>query len=212
MNLGLGLGLGLLGGIALAFIRDNMDNTVCTPEQVEAITSLPSLGFVPDVSSKKGQRGLALRKKSALPCSMLDEPMSQLAESYRALRTSLLLSNVDAPPKVLLVTSALPQEGKSTTSLNIAIALAQHEAKVLLIDADLRRPTLHTRLKLNSAGLSGALGSRNGYKPETVEVAGVPNLHVLPAGVKPPFPAEILGSQRMDHFLQGWREQFDFVE
>src|SRR6185437_7063971 len=209
--LGLGFGLGLLGGVALAFVRDNMDNTVRTPEQVEAITSLPSLGFVPDVSAGEGRSKLAIRKKAAQPFCMLAQPSSQLAEAYRALRTSLLLSNIDAPPKVLLVTSALPQEGKSTTSLNMAIALAQQEARVLLIDADLRRPTLHTRLKVNSAGLSGALGSRNGYKPETVVVPGVPNLYVLPAGVKPPFPAEALASQRMEHFLNGWREQFDFV-
>jgi len=213
LNLGLGLGVGLLGGIALAFIQEGMDNTVHTPEQVESIAALPSVGIVPDVSTlTDGRRRVSRRKLNAEDYNIGKNPSSQMAEAFRALRTSILLSNVDAPPKVIMVTSCLPQEGKTTTSLNVAISLAQQGAKVLLIDGDLRRPSVHSRLKLaSSKGLSGTLASTNGYKPELVSVSDTPNLFVLPAGARPPYPAELLGSKRMKEFLDVWRRDFDFV-
>ena len=212
LNLGLGLGVGLLGGIALAFIRDNMDNSIRTPEQVEMITSLPSLGYIPEIGTNPGEKRFALKKADVSPqWSILDKPSSHVSEAYRSLRTSILLSSADIPPKVILVTSALPQEGKSTTSLNVAIALAQHKTKVLLVDADLRKPTLHTRMGLTSTGLSSSLASRNGHRPDFVQHSGLQNLWMLPAGIKPPFPAEILGSQRMGELLINWREDFDFI-
>ena len=211
LNLALGLGIGLLGGVALAFVRDGLDNTISTPAQAEEITSLPALGFVPMFGN--GHKGLHLpiRKKGQLDCSILENPSSQLAEAFRALRTSLLLSNVDSPPKTILVTSALPQEGKSTTSMNLAIALVQQGTRVLLIEGDLRRPTLHSRLNITSPSLSGALASRNGDRPKITQHPGVPGLFFLPAGPKPPFPAEALASERMKELLSTWREEFDFV-
>lgn len=211
LNMALGLGIGLLGGMVLAFVRDSIDNTVSTPAQAEEITALPSLGFVPMMGNGRRHLHLPIGKKVPLEYSILENPSSQLAEAFRALRTSLLLSNVDSPPKTILVTSALPQEGKSTTSMNLAIALVQQGARVLLIEGDLRRPTLHSRLNIGTPSLSGALASRNGDRPTITEHPNVPGLFFLPAGPKPPFPAEALASERMKELLNTWREEFDFV-
>lgn len=211
LNLALGLGIGLLGGVVLAFVRDSIDNTVSTPAQAEEITSLPSLGFVPMLGNGHGRLHLPIGKKVPLEYSILENPSSQLAEAFRALRTSLLLSNIDSPPKTILVTSALPQEGKSTTSLNLAIALVQQGARVLLIEGDLRRPTLHSRLNITFPTLSGALASRNGNRPTITQHPRVPGLFFLPSGPRPPFPAEALASERMKELLSTWREEFDFV-
>ena len=143
---------------------------------------------------------------------MLTHPSSQMAEAYRSLRTSMLFSNVGLPPKVIVITSPLPQEGKTITSLNLAIALAQQGLKVLLIDADLRRPALHHQLKIGpTPGLAEFLAAGNGAKPEFVQYPQVPNLLVLPAGAKPDCPAELLGSKRMGEFLESLREQFEFI-
>lgn len=211
LNIALGVGIGLAGGVLLAFVRNSMDNTVSTAAQAEEITSLPSLGFVPMLRSTRRSVALTRRKHPPLQCSILENPSSRLAESFRALRTSLLLSNIDSPPKTILVTSALPQEGKSTTSMNLAVALAQQGARVLLIEGDLRRPTLQAQLNIASPSLSGALSNRSDDRPDITQYASVPGLFFLPAGPKPPFPAEALGSNRMKYLLNTWREEFDFV-
>jgi capsular exopolysaccharide synthesis family protein len=211
INLALGLGVGFLGGIGLAFAREGFDSTIRTPEQVEAVAGLPAVGIIPDLAANQAWR---LRPRNTLPvdCNILDSPSSQLAESYRALRTALLFSNGDAPPKVILVTSPLPQEGKTTASLNSAIALAHQGAKVLLIDADLRRPELHARLGVASEpGLGELLDGKKDSRVEPSAHPQVPNLFVLAAGGRRPRPAEVLGSQRMRDLLNGCRERFDFV-
>ena len=160
LNLGLGLGVGLLGGIGLAFAREGLDSTLRTPQQVEAVAGLPAVGIIPE---------LAARRRAAstlgLECNILDSPASRMAESYRALRTALLFSNGDVPPKVILVTSALPKEGKTSVSLNSAIALAHQGARVLLIDADLRRPELHSCLGVPSEPGLGELLSYEATLP-----------------------------------------------
>src|SRR5216683_1914410 len=163
-NLSFALVLGVISGVGLAFLLENMDNTVRTPEQAQAISGLPSLGMIP-LGSKSANHG-ATGKRLALTASKevvetvtLVRPQSQMAESYRALRTSLLLSNLGAPPKVIMVTSARPQEGKTTTSINAAIVLAQKGVRVLLIDADMRRPSVHKTLGMTGPlnGLSNVL-------------------------------------------------------
>jgi succinoglycan biosynthesis transport protein ExoP len=212
LNLGLGLVVGLLGGIALAFMREGQDDAIYTPKQMEMISALPLLGIVPELASGMDSYHLRYFKRQPDDCIMLTHPSSQMAEAYRSLRTSMLLSNVGPPPKVIVITSPLPQEGKTITSLNLAIALAQQELKVLLIDADLRRPALHHRLKMSSApGLAEFLAARNGAKPELIQYPQVPNLLVLHAGDRPDTPAELLGSKRMGEFLESLREQFDFI-
>ncbi|HEY6766234.1 MAG TPA: CpsD/CapB family tyrosine-protein kinase, partial [Candidatus Sulfotelmatobacter sp.] len=139
-------------------------------------------------------------------------PQSQMAESYRALRTSLLLSNLGAPPKVVMVTSALPQEGKSTTSINCAVVLAQKGVQVLLIDADLRRPSIHKTLGMGPrSGLSNVLTGSTTLRQAITVSTVMPNLHILPAGTPPPNPAELLASTNMRDVLEELRSQYDHI-
>lgn len=216
-NLAFALVLGMISGVGLAFLLENMDNTVRTPEQAQAISALPSLGMIP-LGSKTNTRGLAgarlalTSSKEAVEMVTQVRPQSQMAESYRALRTSLLLSNLGAPPKVIMVTSARPQEGKTTTSINTAIVLAQKGVRVLLIDADLRRPSVHKTLGMGPrSGLSNVL-TGSATIQETVTTSPVlPNLSILPAGTPPPNPAELLASSNMRDLLTELREQFDHI-
>jgi capsular exopolysaccharide synthesis family protein len=135
-----------------------------------------------------------------------------MAESYRALRTSLLLSNLGSPPKVIMVTSALPQEGKTTTSINCAVVLAQKGTRVLLIDADLRRPSIHKTLGMGPrSGLSNVLTGSSTLEQTITRTAILPNLFVLPAGTPPPNPAELLASANMRDVLAKLREEYDHI-
>jgi capsular exopolysaccharide synthesis family protein len=135
-----------------------------------------------------------------------------MAESYRALRTSLLLTSLGAPPKIIVITSALPREGKTTTSINTAIVLAQKGTRVLLIDADLRRPSIHRTLGMGPrAGLSNVLTGGAALQQATVRSSVLPNLYVLPAGTPPPNPAELMASAQMVEMLAELREQYDHI-
>jgi len=216
-NLAFALVLGMISGVGLAFLLENMDNTVRTPEQAQAISALPSLGMIP-LGSKSGSRGLAgarlalTSSKEAVEMVTQVRPQSQMAESYRALRTSLLLSNLGAPPKVIMVTSARPQEGKTTTSINTAIVLAQKGVRVLLIDADLRRPSVHKTLGMGPrSGLSNVLTGSATIQQTITTSPVLPNLSILPAGTPPPNPAELLASSNMRDLLAELREQFDHI-
>jgi capsular exopolysaccharide synthesis family protein len=216
-NLGFGFVLGLTSGIGLAFLLEGVDNTVRTPEQAQAISGLPSLGMIPlgpkstsETNSKTGLRVAA--SKEAIEMITQSRPLSQMAESYRALRTSLLLTSVGAPPKTILITSALPREGKSTTSINTAIVLAQKGTRVLLIDADLRRPSIHKTLGMGPRiGLSNVLTGGATLQQATVRSTLLPNLFILPAGTAPPNPSELLASARMFDLLAEVREQYDHI-
>jgi succinoglycan biosynthesis transport protein ExoP len=135
-----------------------------------------------------------------------------MAESYRALRTSLLLSNLGAPPKVILVTSARPQEGKTTTSINVAIVLAQKGVRVLLVDADLRRPSVHKTLGMGPrSGLSNVLTGSATLEQTITRSPILPNLSILAAGTPPPNPAELLASANMKDMLDDLRGQYDHI-
>jgi capsular polysaccharide biosynthesis protein len=158
-NLMLGFLLGLGGGIGLAFMLESLDRSVRNVEQVTAISTLPALGMIPLQLSTNG--GDLRKRLKAVSAGAENEspalvtyarPKSEAAEAYRALRTSILLSAFGAPPKVILVTSPLPQEGKTTISANSALVLAQRGSRVLLIDADLRRPGLERMLGIRSKG------------------------------------------------------------
>ncbi len=224
-NLAMGFLLGLVGGVALAFVLESLDNTVRTPEQVETLSGLPSLGMIPlslDISTtrkKKLPASSALTtqahadlRKTTVALLSHARPKSEVAESYRALRTSILLSSIGAAPKIIMVTSALPQEGKTTTSINTAIVLAQKGGKVLLVDGDMRRPTIHQTFKLrNRTGLSTVLTGSSSPDDLIVTSSILPNLFVLPAGPPPPHPAELLDSNVMRALLDKWRQEYDHV-
>ena len=215
-NLAFALALGLSTGIGLAFLLEGIDNTVRTPEQAQAISALPSLGMIP-LGSKSGIEAAAKRltvasSREAVELVTQSRPQSQMAESYRALRTSLLLTSLGGPPKVILITSALPQEGKTTTSINTAIVLAQKGTRVLLIDADLRRPSIHKALGMGpKTGLSNVLTGNATLQQAVARSSILPTLFVLTAGTPPPNPAELLASSNMKDILAELREQYDHI-
>jgi succinoglycan biosynthesis transport protein ExoP len=216
-NLTFALALGLTTGIGLAFLLEGVDNTVRTPEQAQIISALPSLGMIP-LGSKMGTESNAKSRLSAASSKEVVElvtqsrPQSQMAEAYRALRTSLLLTSLGAPPKVILITSALPQEGKTTTSIHTAIVLAQKGTGVLLIDADLRRPSIHKTLGMGPrTGLSNVLTGNATLEQSSIRSTILPSLWVLPAGTPPPNPAELLASTNMRDVLAELREQYDHI-
>ena len=216
-NLMFAIVLGLASGVGLAFLLEGLDNTVRTTEQAQMISGLASLGMIP-LGSKSAREGpnskrlVLATSKEAVELVTLTRPQSQMAESYRALRTSLLLSSLGAPPKVIMVTSALPQEGKSTTSINCAVVLAQKGVRVLLIDADMRRPSIHKTLGMAPhSGLSNVLTGSTTLEQAITHTSILPSLDVLTAGTPPPNPAELLASSVMRDMLTELRKQYDHI-
>ena len=216
-NLLFALVLGLASGVGLAFLLEGVDNTVRTTEQAQMISGLASLGMIP-LGSKSAREGpnpkrlVIATSKEAVELVTQVRPQSQMAESYRALRTSLLLSNLGAPPKIIMVTSALPQEGKTTTSINCAVVLAQKGVRVLLIDADLRRPSIHKTLGMGPhSGLSNVLTGSTTLEKAITRTAILPNLFVLAAGTPPPNPAELLASTNMKDVLAQLCQEYDHI-
>jgi polysaccharide biosynthesis transport protein len=214
------IAVGLFFGCGVAFLVDLRDNKIHDLRELESTGHMP-LGILPYYvlkggPSNAGSRIGRLPALSSAPGNLiaLDEPHSPYVEALRALRTSLLLSRGGAPPKVVLVTSSIASEGKSTLSMNLAILLAQHGKRVLLVDADLRRPTLHKTLSVTTRfGLSSLLAGQDGMDtlPGLVPIERVPGLRVLFAGPVPPYPSELLGSAQMRTSLEAWREEFDFI-
>lgn len=219
-NLGIGFILGLCGGVGLAFLLESLDNTVRTPEQAELASGLPALGVVPQFLRADTPRlqnaklSLANGDNTSRRAELIAQlrPNSEAAECYRSLRTSILLSALDSPPKVLLVTSPLPQEGKTTTSVNCAIVLAQRGSRVLLVDADLRRPGVHRAFGFDrKGGLSTVLTGSTPIESVLRTYLEVPNLSILPAGPPPPHPAELLDASKMRSLIAQWRKEYDHV-
>jgi succinoglycan biosynthesis transport protein ExoP len=213
-NLMMSLLVGLAGGVSLAFILESRDNTVHSLEQAQMITALPSLAFIP-LASSPGRSLLRTPRlsRTVAASASASQPKSHMAEAYRALRTSILLSRGGQSAKVLMVTSALPQEGKTTTSVNLSIVFAQHDARVLLIEADMRRAGISQVFGLTQSdvGLSTVLGRNTPLEAAIQPVPGVPNLSLLPAGPVPVNPAVLLGSPRMKDLLSTLKSRFDYV-
>ena len=202
LNLQVAAVLGLLLGIGLAFFLDYLDDTMQHPEEMERVAHLPVLGVVPLVKLRRGQAATAPALLSHF------EARSAFAEAYRSVRTALQFSTREGAPRQLVVTSTTAKEGKSTTALSLAINFAQAGQPVLLIDADLRNPALHTLLDLDgSRGLSNYL---SGEMPAlgVVRVTAVPNLYVIPAGPPPPNPVELLSGPKLVGLLAELEKRF----
>jgi capsular exopolysaccharide synthesis family protein len=199
--------LGLLIGIGLALGFEHLDNTFKTPEDVKESLQVPFLGMVPDVSLKGG--GGASRGPNA--SQVLKNPSSAVADAYRVLRTNLIFTSAETTGRVILVTSASPSEGKTTTLANLATALAQNGAKVLAVDGDLRRPTLNRHFGLEKTpGLSDLIVGKAAAS-QAIQSTRVNGLQVLACGYQPPNPAELLGSPMMKQILEALRAHYDWV-
>lgn len=196
--------LGGAFGVALAFALDSLDKTVTDPEMAERLAQVPVIGVVPHVEKNRMKD-----EGAGDPAYLFQPPQSPFAEAFRVLRSTLLLSSPTAP-QVFAVTSALPGEGKTVTSINLAYALAQSGRKVLLVDGDLRRNRLHRLLGLpDHSGLSRLL--RDDTEAGILNVPELPSLDVLPAGDSQGVPAELLESPRMKALVDSWRERYDNV-
>ncbi len=221
-NIALAFLIGLVGGVGVALLREYLDNTVKTPDDVETLARLPSLAVVPafgDTASMSGKKGLLKGVSSnghEKPSGLVAQhsPKSQVSEAFRSLRTALLLSQPDQPPQVILVTSALPREGKTTAAANLAVTLAQLGDKTVLVDADLRKPGVGRMLNLTSgkyAGLSSYLAGVSSLDLVSVAHPSIPNLAAIPTGPLPPNPADLLSSHRLADAIAELRTKFKFV-
>jgi len=211
--LGVLMGLGL--GVVIVFLRAYLDVRVRTPED------LKRYGYVPlsaisqmdeEIREIQASRPVASNGKQFDPHLVsLFNPLSPLAESYRRLRTNVQYAQLDKPLKSIMITSANPREGKSTTVSNLAIAFAQTEKKVLLVDADMRRPVLHTLFCLpEDPGLTDLLFGKSVFE-EVVQKDVHKNLDIVGCGTVPPNPAEILGSRKMQEFVDQINQIYDVV-
>jgi capsular exopolysaccharide synthesis family protein len=206
--------LSLVAGIGLAFLLDFLDDTVKSIDDIDRYIHLPALAMIPASRNAGRLKGVTTHAPPAesTALAMVDDVRSPIAESYRHLRTSLLLSSAGQPPKTILVTSSQPSEGKTTTAINTAFMLAQTGAEVLIIDCDLRRPRLHAQFDVtNAKGLTTWLSGEKDLDNLIQSHAKTPNLKLLTSGPVPPNPAELLGSDEMRKLLGILSERFAHI-
>ena len=226
LNIVVGLILGALGGTIVAFLKEHFDNSIRTPDDIKELTGLSSLAMVPLVTSGNGDGrkpnlpgvvAKMLVKNDAQAAAatsaklFMDMPRSPQAEAVRSLYTSIMLSRPGQPPRVILVASASPGEGKTTVGLNLAAVLAER-GKTCLVDADLRRATVARSLGLSQpVGLSNVLTGSAELGGALRPLPFSPNLYLLPGGPIPPSPGELVGSEPMQEVVRSLREDFQFV-
>lgn len=199
-NLLIGLMLGLLVGVGLAVLRDVLDNTVKDKQTIEDIGGVGLVGSIPLDKDRRKEPAISFEKDN-----------SAIAEAFRKLRTNLQFLAVDNPPRAIVITSSVPNEGKSTTAINLALALAEAEHSVVLVDGDLRRPRLDKYLDVvGSVGFSTVLAG-GASLDDVVQKTRFSDLSVLTSGAIPPNPSELLGSMAAKKVLEDLRSQFDYV-
>lgn len=206
-NLLLGLIIGLALGVGLAFFQEYLDDTIKNTDQVKQVMGMPLLAVIPHISVMESTANV----KEEIKLITQAEPKSAVAEAFRALRTSLHFSSINREKKIMLVTSTFPQEGKSTISSNLACILSQTGARVLIIDCDLRRSSLHEKFgHAKTPGLSEILTGDVTFA-DAKHNTGISGLDLISAGITPPNPSELLGSEPMRQFLLTHRENYDHI-
>jgi polysaccharide biosynthesis transport protein len=207
-NIFVAIMLGLIVSLGAAFLLEHLNNTLNSPEDIKRHLHIPFLGIVPrhaakDAASPQGVRATALEASCA--------PRSNISESYRAIRTNILFSMAEAEPQVILVSSTVAQEGKTTTAINLAIVMAQYGYKVVLIDCDFHRPQMRSLFGIKQIeGMANLLVGNKELKDALFETE-IPNLQVIPSGQNPPNPSEILGSKKMQILLATLKRNFDKI-
>ncbi|MCS6801558.1 MAG: polysaccharide biosynthesis tyrosine autokinase [Chloroflexota bacterium] len=215
--------LGVLLGVVTVFLLEYLDDTLKGQESVDRFIKLPVVGTIPRLVGAGTKRGRAFGRWSPGGAAAMTQPSgngrlinhrnpkSPVAEAYRQLRTNIQFASLDKPLRTILLTSAGPQEGKSTTLANLAIAIAQTGSKVIAVDCDLRRPTLHQLFGVkNVAGLTTLMVAPT-LDDLCTQETDVPNLLVLPTGPLPPNPSELLGSRRMAEIIERLRGEADYI-
>ncbi len=207
LNIVLSIIVGLFGGIGLAFFTEYLDNTIKTPEDIKEKICLPQLGLVPKYTNADNNE--ALQKVEYIAHS---DGRSPIAEAYRSIRTFLLLSTGGKPPKVMMVTSPAGEEGKTTTAINTAISLTKSDVKVVVIDADMRKPRLHRVFGIdNSAGLSTFLSGNAEFGNGLIKTSDIQNFDIITSGPIPPNPTELLSSYRFSELIHGLYPLYNFI-
>jgi succinoglycan biosynthesis transport protein ExoP len=218
LYLALGLGGGLFGGLLLGLVRDSFDDTIRTSQELEAVAALPELVSVPFLPAlaKKGSKEANSSREffsngSAFAPILIRDPNSPEVEPYRTLCSIILLSSIKDSLKTLVITSAIPGEGKSTVSCNLAIALAQRGKKVLLVEADLRSFSILSQIGADWPSLSTMYTAGGADYPRCQPIANLPTLNVVPAGIPPADPTLILDSLRMAELMTIWRAEYNHI-
>ncbi len=228
-----GAAIGAIIGLGIAFLLNYLDNTIRTPEQLASIVQIPSLGVVPsfglehfegvdpsvesdafraDSTTVQAGNLMPAVARAAPPIAYLNDPKSLASEAYRTIRTGILLSKAGEPPRTILVSSAQSSEGKTTSAINLAACLASAGGRVVIIDADLRRPSVYKHFGFSS-NLNGLVEVLTGQ--QTIEDVSITDsakrITVIPSGKIPPNPAELLGSMEMAKVLDELGSRFDYV-
>jgi capsular exopolysaccharide synthesis family protein len=211
-NLMLGLLVGLGSGIAMAFVIEALDNTLKSQSDVEQFLGVPVLGLVPIIGAAAGaeavQEGDHLRERDL---GVFLDPKSVAAECCRSIRTNILFMSPDRPLRTMVVTSPSPQEGKTTTAINLGVTMAEAGGRVLIVDTDMRRPRLHRSFGVpNQTGISTVIVGKSTIE-EAVKRTDVPNLDVLPCGPVPPNPSELLHTERFAAVLADCAKLYDRI-
>jgi non-specific protein-tyrosine kinase len=198
--------VGMMLGVGLVFLIEYLDDSIRSPEQITGLLRVPVIGVIARMNggshNENGNRSLIAVK----------QPRSPVVEAFRALRTNIQFTSVDRPVRSLLVTSAVPVEGKSTVSANLAVVMAQAGLRVLLVDCDLRRPSVHKLFdQTNRVGLTDMMLQASAQWDSAAQPTQTANLSILSSGSLPPNPAELLGSERLRQLLDRLRSNYDMV-